>query len=59
MPYANHSIAQIIENSKNSQVSYHIQISNLQKQHILTSQSYSCIAKRNITAMVIIALKTL
>jgi len=29
--------------------SYRVQISNLQTQHILTSQSYSCFAKRNST----------
>ena len=44
--------------NQNSQVSYRIQMSNLQTKHILTSQSYSCIAKRNSTVMVIITLKT-
>jgi len=43
----------------NTQVSYRIQISNLQTQYILTSQSYSCNAKRNSTATVIITLKTI
>jgi len=33
--------------------------SYLQTQHILTSQSYSCVAKRNSTVMVINTLKTL
>jgi len=42
----------------NSQVKYCIQISNLQTQHILLSQSYSCVAKRNSTVIVIITLKT-
>jgi len=39
--------------------SYHIQISNLQTKHILTLQSYSCVAKHSSTAMVIITLKTI
>jgi len=34
-------------------------ISNSQTQHILTSQSYSCVANRNRTVMVIITLKTI
>jgi len=54
---ANHSTPQLIENWNNSQVSYHIDISNLQTQHILASQSCSCVAKRNNTVMVIITLK--
>jgi len=51
LAYTNHSTAQLIENWNNSQISYHIQISNLQTQHPLTSQSYSC--------LVIITLKIL
>jgi len=39
--------------------SYRIQISYLQTQHILTSESYSCVAKRNSTVMVIITLETI
>jgi len=42
-----------------SQVSYRNQISNLQTQHIFTSQSCSCVAKRNSTVMVIITLETI
>jgi len=48
-----------IENYNNTQDSYCIQISNLQTQHILTSLSYSCVAKRNSTVMVIIIFNTL
>ena len=44
---------------RNSQVSYRIQISNLQTKHILTSQRYSCVAKRPSTVMVIITLKSI
>jgi len=32
---------------------------NLQTQHIHTSHSYSCVAKRKSTVMVIITLKTI
>jgi len=39
MAYANHSTAQLIENYNNSQVSYRIQISYLETQHIFTSQT--------------------
>jgi len=53
---ANHSTAQLIEDQKNSQVSYRNLIPNLQTQHILTSQSYSCVAKPNSTVMVILML---
>ena len=35
------SKAQLSENYNNSNVNHRIQISNLQTQHILTSQSYS------------------
>jgi len=59
MPYTNHSTAQLIENSNNSQVSYLMQVSNLQTQHILTPQSYSRVAKRNSTVKVTITRKTL
>jgi len=59
VPYANHFTAQLNENENNSQVSYRHQISNLQIQHMLTSQSYSCVAKRNTTEMVITTLKTI
>jgi len=59
VPYTNHSTAQLIENWNNSQVSYRIQISNLPTQHIVTSQSYLCVAKRNSTVMVIITLKAI
>jgi len=58
VPCANHSTAQLIENWNNSQVNYCIQVSNLQTQHILTSQSYLRVAKRNSTVTVIIILKT-
>jgi len=40
-------------------VSSRNQISKLQTQHILTSQRYLCIAKRDSTVMVIITLKTI
>jgi len=56
---SNQSTAQLTENENDSQVSYRIQISNLQTQHILMSQSHSWVAKRNSTAMVIIILKAL
>jgi len=49
VPYTINSTAQLIENENNSQVGYRIQISNLQTKHILTSQSYWCVAKRNST----------
>jgi len=42
-----------------TQVSYRNQIANLQTQIIRTSQSYSCVAKRNSTVMAIITLKGL
>ena len=51
MPCANHSTAQLIEDKNNSQAV-------LLTQHIVTSQSDSCVAKRNSTVMVIITLKT-
>jgi len=56
VPYTNQSTAQLNENYNNSQISYRIQISNLQTQHILTSRSYSCVAKRYSTVMIIITL---
>jgi len=59
VPYTNHSTAQLVENWNSSKISYRIQTSNLQTQHILRLQSYSCIAKRKSTVMVIITLKTL
>ena len=59
MSYANHSTAQLIENENNSRAIYRIQISNLQTEHILTSQSYSCVVKRNNTAVVIITFKSI
>ena len=45
-------------NYTKSQVNHGNQISNLQTHHILTSQSYSRVAKRNSTVMAIITLKT-
>jgi len=38
---------QLIENYNISRVTYHMQISNLQTQHILMSQTYSCVGRRN------------
>jgi len=60
VPYKNKS-KRLIVNKINSQVSYcnQIGLSNLQTQHILSSQSYSCFAGSNITVMVIITLKTI
>jgi len=52
--YTNNSSVQLIESYDNSQDSSCIQIShsyNLQTQHILRSQSYSCVTKRN-TALI-------
>jgi len=42
-----------LKTSNNSQVSYHIQMTNLQTQLILTSQICFCVAKCNSTVMVI------
>jgi len=59
MPYSNNATARLIVNKNNSQVSYCNQRSNLQTQHVLASQSYSCVAERNSTVMVIITCKTI
>ena len=47
VPYTNNSTAQLIEYWNKNSLSCRTQISNLQTHHILTSQSYSCVAKRN------------
>jgi len=53
------STARLIVNKINSQISYCNTISNLQTQHIHTSQSNLCFAQCNITVMVIITFKTI
>jgi len=59
VPYTNNTTARLIVNKNTSPVSYCNQISNLQTQYVLASQSYSCVAESNSTVMVIITFKTI